>query len=85
MIFTSAYAGWESVDKAHEKSFFDFEFITWMAWTWQTAAFFIFIVLACPAQIVPLLVRVKFTEPYAFIGSSHPPPQFKSSVGEPSV
>ena len=43
MIFTKLYAGWESVDKAHEKSFFDFEFITWMAWTWQTAAFYKFI------------------------------------------
>ena len=49
MIFTSAYAGWESVDKAHEKSFFDFEFITWMAWTWQTAAFFIFIAICLTA------------------------------------
>ena len=46
MIFKNAYAGWESVAKAREKSFFDFEFITWMAWTWQTAAFFVFIALA---------------------------------------
>ena len=52
MIFTSAYAGWESVDKAHEKSFFDFEFITWMAWTWQTAAFFIFIAICLTIMII---------------------------------
>ena len=35
--------GWESVSESREKGFFDFEFITWMAWTWQTAVFFIFI------------------------------------------
>ena len=52
MIFTSAYAGWESVDKAHEKSFFDFEFITWMAWTWPTAAFFIFIAICLTVMII---------------------------------
>ena len=52
MIFTSAYAGWESVDKAHEKSFFDFEFITWMAWTWQTAGFFIFIAICITTMII---------------------------------
>ena len=52
MIFTSAYAGWESVDKAHEKSFFDFEFITWMAWTWPTAAFFIFIAICITSMII---------------------------------
>ena len=52
MIFTSAYAGWESVDKAHEKSFFDFEFITWMAWTWQTAAFFIFIAICLTIMVI---------------------------------
>ena len=37
--------GWESVSESREKGFFDFEFITWMAWTWQTAAFFVFIAL----------------------------------------
>ena len=37
--------GWESVSESREKGFFDFEFITWMAWTWQTAAFFIFIAI----------------------------------------
>ena len=45
MIFTKLYAAnsWDSVAKTQEKGFFDFEFITWMAWTWQTAAFFVFI------------------------------------------
>ena len=38
MIFTKLYAAaetntWGSVGKAKEKGFFDFEFITWMAWT----------------------------------------------------
>ena len=51
MIFKKVYAGWESVDKAHEKSFFYFEFITWMAWTWQTAAFFIFIAICLIVMI----------------------------------
>ena len=37
--------GWESVSESREKGFFDFEFITWMAWTWQTAAFFVFIAI----------------------------------------
>ena len=47
MIFTKLYAAnsWDSVAKTQEKGFFDFEFITWMAWTWQTAAFFIFIAM----------------------------------------
>ena len=52
MIFKNAYAGWESVDKAHEKNFFDFEFITWMAWTWQTAAFFIFIAICLTVMVI---------------------------------
>ena len=38
-------ASWDSVSKSREKGFLDFEFITWMAWTWQTAAFFIFIAI----------------------------------------
>ena len=33
-------ATWGDMAKKKEKGFFDFEFITWMAWTWQTAAFF---------------------------------------------
>ena len=28
-------ATWGDMAKEKEKSFFDFEFITWMAWTWQ--------------------------------------------------
>ena len=34
-------ATWSDMAKKKEKGFFDFEFITWMAWTWQTAALFI--------------------------------------------
>ena len=52
MIFTKLYAGWESVDKAHEKSFFDFEFITWMPWTWQTASFFVFIAICLTLMVI---------------------------------
>ena len=52
MIFKNAYAGWESVAETQKKTFFDFEFITWMAWTWQTAAFFIFIVICITAMII---------------------------------
>ena len=43
---------WGDVAKAHEKSFFDFEFITWMAWTWQTAAFFIFIAICLTLMVI---------------------------------
>ena len=54
MIFTNSYAAnsWDSVAKSQEKGFFDFEFITWMAWTWQTAAFFLFIVLCFVVMIL---------------------------------
>ena len=46
MIFSSLQAAnWGDVGKAKEKGLFDFDFITWMAWTWPTAAFFIFIAL----------------------------------------
>ena len=44
--------GWESVSESREKGFFDFEFITWMAWTWQTAVFFIFIALCLTAMVI---------------------------------
>jgi len=44
--------GWESVSESREKSFFDFEFITWMAWTWQTTAFFIFIAICIASMIL---------------------------------
>jgi hypothetical protein len=36
---------WNTVGKAKEKGLFDFDFIKWMAWTWPTASFFIFIAL----------------------------------------
>ena len=46
MIFTYLHAaGWEKVGQPKEKGLFDFDFITWMAWTWPTAVFFIFIAL----------------------------------------
>ena len=45
-------ATWDSVSKGREKGFLDFEFITWMAWTWQTAAFFLFIALCLTAMVI---------------------------------
>ena len=45
-------ASWDSVSKSREKGFLDFEFITWMAWTWQTAAFFIFIALCIIVMLI---------------------------------
>ena len=45
-------ATWDSVSKSREKGFFDFEFITWMAWTWQTALFFVFIALCLTAMVL---------------------------------
>ena len=46
MIFKNLHAAsWDKVGEAKEKGFFDFDFITWMAWTWPTAFFFIFIAL----------------------------------------
>ena len=44
--------GWESVSESREKGFFDFEFITWMAWTWQTATFFVFIALCLTVMVL---------------------------------
>jgi len=44
--------GWESISESREKGFFDFEFITWMAWTWQTAAFFVFIALCLFGMVI---------------------------------
>ena len=53
MIFNVLNAAtWGDMAKEKEKSFFDFEFITWMAWTWQTAVFFIFIVLCLTAMVI---------------------------------
>ena len=44
MIFTKLHASsWSTVGQPKEKGLFDFDFITWMAWTWPTASFFIFI------------------------------------------
>ena len=46
MIFTNLQASsWSTVGQPKEKGLFDFDFITWMAWTWPTASFFIFIAL----------------------------------------
>ena len=44
--------GWESVAENQEKGFLDFDFITWMAWTWQTAAFFVFIASCLFAMVI---------------------------------
>ena len=45
-MFTNLQAaGWDKVGKVKEKGLFDFDFITWMAWTWPTATFFIFIAI----------------------------------------
>ena len=44
--------GWESVAENQKKGFLDFDFITWMAWTWQTAAFFGFIALCLIAMVI---------------------------------
>ena len=52
-MITKLYAAtWGDMAKEQEKGFFDFEFITWMAWTWQTAVFFIFIALCLTAMIL---------------------------------
>ena len=51
MIFTILEAAnWGDVAKEKEKGLFDFDFITWMAWTWPTASFFIFIALCITAM-----------------------------------
>jgi len=44
--------GWESVAESQKKGFLDFDFITWMAWTWQTAAFFGFIALCLITMVI---------------------------------
>jgi predicted small integral membrane protein len=45
-MFTNLQASeWDKVGDVKEKGLFDFDFITWMAWTWPTATFFIFIAL----------------------------------------
>ena len=51
MIFTNLHAdAWKKVGETKEKGLFDFDFITWMAWTWPTATFFIFIALCITAM-----------------------------------
>ena len=51
MIFTNLHAdAWKKVAETKEKGFFDFDLFSWMAGTWQTAAFFIFIVLCLTAM-----------------------------------
>ena len=45
-------ATWGEVGKAKEKGFFDFDLFSWMAWTWQTAAFFIFIALCITVMLI---------------------------------
>ena len=53
MIFTNLQAAsWDKVGQTQEKGFFDFDFITWMAWTWQTASFFIFIALCITGMYI---------------------------------
>ena len=53
MIFTNLQASsWDKVGQAQEKGFFDFDFITWMAWTWQTASFFVFIALCITGMYI---------------------------------
>ena len=53
MIFSPLNAAtWGDMAKDKEKGFFEFEFITWMAWTWQTAAFFIFIALCITVMLI---------------------------------
>jgi predicted small integral membrane protein len=52
-MFTNLYAaGWDKVGQAKEKGFFDFDFITWMAWTWQTATFFLFIAICLICMVI---------------------------------
>ena len=52
-MFTKLYAAtWGEIGKAKDKGFFDFDFFSWMAWTWQTAAFFIFIALCITVMLL---------------------------------
>tara|TARA_X000000368_G_C22821852_1_gene619405 strand:+ start:453 stop:806 length:354 start_codon:yes stop_codon:yes gene_type:complete len=52
-MFTNLYAAtWGEVGKAKEKGFFDFDLFSWMAWTWQTASFFIFIALCIVVMLI---------------------------------
>ena len=40
------------MSKAKEQGFFDFDLFSWMAGTWQTAAFFIFIALCITVMLI---------------------------------
>ena len=52
-MFTNLHAAtWGEVGKAKEKGLFDFDLFSWMAWTWQTAAFFIFIALCITVMLI---------------------------------
>ena len=52
-MFTKLYAAtWGEVGKAKEKGLFDFDLFSWMAWTWQTAAFFIFIAFCITVMFI---------------------------------
>ena len=51
-MITKLYAAtWGDVGKAKEKVF-DFDLFSWMAWTWQTASFFIFIALCITVMLI---------------------------------
>jgi predicted small integral membrane protein len=52
-MFTNLYAAtWGEVGKVKEKGLFDFDLFSWMAWTWQTAVFFIFIALCIVVMLI---------------------------------
>ena len=52
-MFTKLYAAtWGEVGKAKEKGLFDFDLFSWMAWTWQTASFFVFIALCITVMLI---------------------------------
>ena len=52
-MFSNLYAAtWGEVGKAKEKGFFDFDLSSWMAWTWQTATFLIFIALCITVMLI---------------------------------
>ena len=52
MFSNLSAATWGEVGKAKEKGFFDFDLFSWMAWTWQTASFFIFIALCIVVMLI---------------------------------
>ena len=52
MFSNLSAATWGEGGKAKEKGFFDFDLFSWMAWTWQTAALFIFIALSITVMLI---------------------------------